>query len=114
MCELLHIARSELPYPQEHASNPLSPGLGAAPSASMIDIHIHILHGLDDGPGTLAGSVELANAAVDAGTTTVVATPHIRDDYPFDLDAIDERAVELRRALADARVPLEVATGGEV
>jgi protein-tyrosine phosphatase len=80
----------------------------------MIDIHCHILPGLDDGPSTLAGSVALARAFVDCGTTTVVATPHIRDDYPFDLAEIGARAEELRAALTAEGIELEVLTAGEV
>jgi protein-tyrosine phosphatase len=80
----------------------------------MIDIHCHILPGLDDGPSTLAGSVALARAFVDCGTTTVVATPHIRDDHPFELAQIGARAEELRAALAAEKIELEVLTAGEV
>ena len=80
----------------------------------MIDIHTHILHGLDDGPGQLAGSLEFARAAAAAGTVTIVATPHIRDDYPFDLDTRDERIGDLRSALAEHEIPIELVSGGEV
>jgi protein-tyrosine phosphatase len=80
----------------------------------VIDIHIHLLHGLDDGPENLDESLELARACVAAGTTMAVATPHIRDDYPFPLEAIDVRVRELRRALAEDNIPLVVLPGGEV
>jgi protein-tyrosine phosphatase len=80
----------------------------------MIDIHTHILHGLDDGPAQLGGSLDFARAAVAAGTTTIVATPHIRDDYPFDLDTRDEHMEHLRAALAEHEIPLELVSGGEV
>lgn len=43
----------------------------------MIDLHVHILPGLDDGPGTIEESVALAKAAFKAGTRTLVATPHV-------------------------------------
>src|SRR3954454_21574100 len=80
----------------------------------MIDIHIHILHGLDDGPEDLSPTIDLARSAVAAGTSTVVATPHIREDYPFPLDAIRVRARELTAALAVRQIPLTVLAGGEV
>ena len=80
----------------------------------MIDIHTHILHGLDDGPAQLAGSLDFARAAVAAGTRTIVATPHIRDDYPFELDARDERLSDLRAALEEHEIPIELVGGGEV
>ena len=48
----------------------------------MIDLHCHILPGIDDGPSSLEGSVELAAAMAGAGVTTVAATPHVRPDFP--------------------------------
>ena len=44
-----------------------------------IDIHTHILPGLDDGPLTLDQSLTMARTAAQDGTTTIVATPHSRD-----------------------------------
>ena len=41
------------------------------------DIHFHLLPGVDDGPPTMADSLELAAAAVRDGCSTVVATPHV-------------------------------------
>lgn len=80
----------------------------------MIDLHFHILPGLDDGPGTIEESVELARAAAEAGTTVVAATPHVRADHPFDLARIDTGVHELNQALETAGVALEVVAGGEV
>ena len=42
----------------------------------MIDLHCHILPGLDDGPATLDDAAKMARAAADDGVRTVVATPH--------------------------------------
>ncbi len=42
----------------------------------MIDIHCHILHGLDDGPRTLKESIEMCQVAFEDGIRTIVATPH--------------------------------------
>jgi protein-tyrosine phosphatase len=80
----------------------------------VIDLHSHILPGLDDGPSTMAGSLELARAAVGAGTHTILATPHINDDAGIDPARIAGRLEELRAALADADIPLEVLPGGEI
>lgn len=80
----------------------------------MIDLHCHILPGLDDGPADLDGSLELARVAVAAGTRTIVATPHIRDDFPFDPALIPGRVAQLNDVLRDEGVDLEVAVGGEV
>jgi protein-tyrosine phosphatase len=80
----------------------------------MIDLHSHILHGLDDGPDDLEGSLAMARAAVAQGTTTIAATPHIRDDHPFPLDAIQIRVDELNSALAKEGIDLKVVPGGEL
>jgi protein-tyrosine phosphatase len=80
----------------------------------MIDLHSHILHGLDDGAASLADSVEIARAAVADGITTIAATPHVRDDWPTDPTVMEERVAELRAELERERVPLDVRPGGEV
>jgi protein-tyrosine phosphatase len=80
----------------------------------VIDLHIHILPGLDDGPATMDGAVELARRASELGTETVVATPHLRDDHPYPIDAIAERVMDLQARLRAADVPLAVYPGAEV
>ena len=45
----------------------------------MIDIHCHILPGIDDGPSDMNESIEMASVAAAAGITTIVATPHLKD-----------------------------------
>lgn len=80
----------------------------------MVDLHSHILPGLDDGPATMEGAVEMARAAERAGVRTLVATPHIRDDYPFPLELIGERLAEVEAAVSDAGVELQLLSGGEV
>jgi protein-tyrosine phosphatase len=82
--------------------------------AGVIDLHFHILPGLDDGPETMEGSVKLARAAAEAGTAVVAATPHVRADYPYDVGRIAPAVEELNRVLRSAGVGLEVVTGGEV
>lgn len=80
----------------------------------MIDLHSHILPGLDDGADTLGDSVEMAHAAVADGIRVLAATPHVRDDYPTSARRMEERVEELREALARARVPLDLRKGGEI
>ena len=80
----------------------------------MIDLHSHILPGLDDGPRTLDGSLELARNAVAAGTRTILATPHINTDETIDARRVAAGLAVLRPALADAEIPLEVLPGGEI
>jgi protein-tyrosine phosphatase len=80
----------------------------------VIDLHTHILPGLDDGARTLADAVELARAAVADGVTTVAATPHVRDDYPTSADAMHRGVETLRSALSVEGIPLEVLPGAEI
>ena len=80
----------------------------------MIDLHSHILPGVDDGPRTLEGSLELARAAVAAGTSTILATPHINNDRGIDAALVADGLATLRPALAEAGIPLEVLPGGEI
>jgi len=80
----------------------------------VIDLHSHILPGVDDGPPTVEGSLELARVAVAAGTRTILATPHINDDRSIDAARVAAGLEVLRPALAAAEIPLEVLPGGEI
>ena len=80
----------------------------------MIDLHTHILPGLDDGPPTLAGSVAIARAAVADGTTAVAATPPVNPRFRTTPDQMERALTTLRAALAAAAVPLDVLPGGEI
>lgn len=80
----------------------------------MVDLHSHILPGVDDGARTMDDSVGLGRAAVLDGVTTMAATPHVRDDYPTSAETMERLTGEVRGALRAAGVPLEVVTGGEV
>ena len=48
----------------------------------MIDTHLHILPGVDDGPETLQEALALARVLVQEGIHTAVATPHYNDEFP--------------------------------
>lgn len=80
----------------------------------MIDLHSHILPGLDDGCADLDASVALARAAVADGVAAIAATPHVRDDYPTSADAIERALARVRERLAAERIPLEVLPGAEI
>ncbi len=68
----------------------------------MVDIHTHILYGLDDGARTLEQSVAMVRMAGANGTTDIVATPHSNREYTFDPAAIDKRILEVREAVGEA------------
>jgi protein-tyrosine phosphatase len=75
------------------------------------DLHCHLLPGVDDGPATMAESVEYAAAAVAAGTSTIVATPHVE---LVDVAELPDRVRTLRAALDAEGVTLDVRCGGEL
>jgi protein-tyrosine phosphatase len=64
----------------------------------MVDLHSHILWGLDDGAETLEESVEMLRLAVEGGTTDIVATPHANYRYRYDEAVVDQRIRELTLA----------------
>lgn len=81
----------------------------------MIDVHCHILPSIDDGPATVPQALELARALLDAGTRTVVATPHVSDDWPgTSALKVAEGVLLLKRELRRAGVELDVRRGAEV
>lgn len=83
----------------------------------MIDIHCHILSGVDDGSYCLSESVEMARVAVESGTTDIIATPHTNapgiDLNAWD-DSFDAALSELNSALEKDRIPLKIHPGSEI
>src|ERR687886_2683298 len=80
----------------------------------MLDLHSHILPGLDDGRETIEGSLALGRAAVEDGITLMAATPPVRDDYPTTADEMETAVADLRLELDAHGVPLELRPGGEL
>jgi protein-tyrosine phosphatase len=80
----------------------------------VIDLHSHILAGVDDGAKDLSESVEIARAAVADGVSLIAATPHVRHDFPTSPETMEGLVEELRDALIAAGVALELRTGGEI
>jgi protein-tyrosine phosphatase len=80
----------------------------------VIDLHSHILPGLDDGAVDLAESLSLARAAVADGIRVIAATPHVREDYPTTVAEMEAGVRELRLALEEDGIRLEVVPGGEL
>lgn len=77
-----------------------------------VDIHNHILPGLDDGPRTMNESLLLAKAMVVVGYDTVIATPHSFEGKPTPA-LISERLQELQHELNRHSVPLTLLPGSE-
>jgi len=81
----------------------------------VIDLHSHILPGLDDGARTLADSRELARAALEDGVRSIAATPHVRAaDYPTSVEAMEAGVASVRRDLEEHGIEIEVLHGGEI
>jgi protein-tyrosine phosphatase len=76
----------------------------------LIDLHSHVLPGLDDGAADLEEALAICAAAAADGIEVLAATPHVRDDYPTSPEGM-ERALEELRAAAP---PVEVVRGAEL
>jgi protein-tyrosine phosphatase len=81
---------------------------------ALIDLHSHILPGLDDGPAALEGSLAIARSAVADGIRTLAATPHVRDDYPTTADEMESALETLRAALTAEGIDLALVPGAEL
>jgi protein-tyrosine phosphatase len=76
-----------------------------------VDLHCHLLPGVDDGPTTMEESLDYARRAAEVGTDVVVATPHVEQ---VEVDDLPDRVAELRERLEHERIPLRVECGGEL
>ena len=83
----------------------------------MIDIHAHILPGVDDGAKNWEQSLEMARLAVEDGITVMVATPHLFKGRSIDLSQLNTREIilqhvaQLKHKLYEAKIPLEIIPG---
>jgi protein-tyrosine phosphatase len=75
---------------------------------NMIDLHCHILPGIDDGAQTIEDSMAMAEDAIRDGITCVVGTPHASTEYHFDYAKVRAARADLQSRL-DGR--LTIATG---
>ena len=80
----------------------------------MLDLHCHILPGVDDGPRTMEQAIEMAFAACQDGTRTIVATPHSRDvNERASIAAVKDLTKRLNAELRARSVPVNVLLGME-
>lgn len=80
----------------------------------MIDLHCHILPGIDDGAPTIEASLKMAQKALSEGIHTIVATPHHQNGtYINEKSDILQRVEELNERLIQERIPLTILPGQE-
>ena len=81
----------------------------------MIDLHTHVLPGIDDGADSMATSLEMLRQAQATGTTHVFCTPHVMDTGNVPSPAeIDDLTDELRAAAVAEGISVELTSGSEV
>src|SRR3954447_5172176 len=81
--------------------------------AGVIDLHCHVLPGVDDGPEDENATRELLRALTADGIDMVAATPHFRSDFPLVDPHSTKQWTEAAAKLADGGKPV-VVPGGEV
>jgi protein-tyrosine phosphatase len=85
-----------------------------AAARRFVDLHTHILPGIDDGAATIEESLELARRLAASGVRVVAATPHRSDAYSTTVQMLKRELAVVRAALLDAEIELELVSGAEV
>jgi protein-tyrosine phosphatase len=81
----------------------------------MIDLHCHILPGIDDGPADMDESLAMARQAAADGIHTLVAAPHtLNEVFHNPRPRVQESVARLGKALAENKIPIDVCVGSEV
>ena len=81
----------------------------------MVDIHCHILPGVDDGAKTNEDSLQMAKEASSEGIRTIIATPHHKNNqYENEKDSIINKVSELNTFLESEGVPVKILPGQEI
>jgi protein-tyrosine phosphatase len=81
----------------------------------VIDLHCHILPGLDDGPSSVEEALAMCRIAVEDGIRTIVATPHMLNGmFAVEREDVIEGVGGMSRALGEASIPLQILPGADV
>jgi protein-tyrosine phosphatase len=81
---------------------------------AAVDLHCHILPGLDDGARDLDDALAMVRAAQADGIAAICSTPHIRHDHDVRIGELPARRAELEAAVAQAGCNTRILPGGEV
>ena len=79
-----------------------------------LDLHCHVLPGIDDGARDVGDALAMARQAEADGIVAICATPHIRSDHAVRVEELPARRAELGAALVEAGCGTRVLPGGEV
>lgn len=79
----------------------------------MVDLHSHILPGLDDGPGSMEEAVLMARRAAASNVSHIAATSH-GNYYPYALEEYQEKFTELEEVLRGQNIPVKLYPGMEI
>jgi len=90
------------------------PAPRVSPPLPVIDLHCHLLPGLDDGAADLADAVAMGRQAAAAGITHICATPHIRHDHDVKIYELPDHMALVADALRADGCPVQILPGGEV
>jgi protein-tyrosine phosphatase len=81
----------------------------------LVDIHAHVLPGIDDGPDVLEDSIAMASAAAASGTAILAATPHLHPSFPdVHVEELAKRCRALQEALRERGIPIQIVPGAEI
>jgi protein-tyrosine phosphatase len=80
-----------------------------------VDLHAHVLPGIDDGPADAEQALAMLRAAATAGIGTIAATPHLRSDFPdVHVDELARRCKALQEVCAREAIEIRIVSGAEV
>jgi protein-tyrosine phosphatase len=86
-----------------------------AGQAGFVDVHCHILPGIDDGAPDIEASLDLARVAAAGDVRLIAATPHVRPDHPrVRPHELGDRCAARAERLGEAAIDVEVVPGGEL
>jgi protein-tyrosine phosphatase len=80
----------------------------------VIDLHSHIIPGVDDGVRSIEEAREVAASAAGEGVVAIAATPHVRADFPTRATQMEQGVEALRADFAEQRIAIQVLHGGEI